>query len=254
MIILILSAIFNFHSFSQEILTFDEIRNANSSSPRAVKKHVVKKSKKSKNLEKELKETKEKLESYRYMAKMRVKTPLILSEIVIGEGESVGAKTVLGIMATNASTTITLNEIRGVDLPRDAKIRCQVISKYRRICGTCNRLIINGVGKDIKAELKNRDGTNCVIGSVSEDEEKYLTGMAVTELAKGALAISQSSIPTVGGNLIKSSAKTKLAQGGINLADTATDIFKEKYQTKEPIVTAPKGTEVIVQFNERVEL
>jgi hypothetical protein len=229
---------------ASDVLSFREIAKLQAKKINLYSKPVKKK----KSLKSELKEMKKKLESYRYMARMQLKTPLILSENIISEATMIGAVTTQAIMASNTPKTTILSNIQGVDLPLDTKILCLVHAKYKRICGTCNRIIISGIGYDINAELQNKDGSSCVIGKLSDDKEKYLTGILISEMAQGALALSQSSIPTISGNLIESTAKNKIAAGLINTGSEATDLLKEEYQTSEPIVTLAPNTQVIVQF------
>lgn len=246
-------------AFGAKTLTFDEIKLIQSAITKekvvtSKKTKKVNKGKSKKAIQKELNETKEKLESYRYMAKMQLKKPFIMSEVFIGEGEYLGAKTSLTIMATNTASVITLDSIVGVDLPEGVKVLCQVIAKYKRVCGVCTRLIIDGRGIDILADLKNKDGSNCALGDMTDGKEKYLTGIMATELAQGALAISQSSIPTSQGNIIRNSADNKIKQGLINTAQTTVDLLKEEYKTHEPIVMIKRGEKVVLQFRKAVRL
>lgn len=237
---------------SGNILTFDEINNKKAAPVRKTKKQAKKAN--SRSAEKELEETKKQLDAYRYRASLQIRKPIVLGAPMIGEGDLVGAKTAAGVMATNTPTKIYLSNIVGVDLPTGSKISCTIIAKYKRVCGSCDRLIIDGRGIDISADLLNRDGSSCVIGELSSDGELYMTSIAISELAQGALAVSQSSIPTIGGNIIQNSAANKINQGLINVGGEATEMFKEKYKTEEPIVLVKRKTDVIVQFNERVEL
>lgn len=207
-----------------------------------------------KSYKKELDEANKKLEAYRHYTRIRYKTPLILEEFAIGEGDYVGAISDKAIFATSIPSTVTFSNIQGANLPKSAKVMCEVYTKFKRICGNCTRLIINGKGQDIKAELNNRDGSSCIIGKVIDAEEKYMTGILISEMAKGALAVSQTSLPTLGGNVVENTTRNKLAQGLLNTADKATDIMSEKFKTQEPLVTFPRGQNVIIQFKEGVNL
>ena len=242
-------------SFASEILTFKEI-NAIKKGHKVskTKKKTISKSKSNTKLQKELDETKKILEGYRYVDSIRSKRPLIMSSTMINEADYIGATSLLAIMATNTPTRTSFTNLMGVDLPKDSKILCDVFTKYKRICGDCTRIIIHGKGHTIKAKLHNKDGSICTTGKVSDDKEKYLTGILLTEMAKGALAVSQSSIPTISGSIIKNTAKNKIAQGLINTGDEATDLMRKEYETTESIVTLDKGQQVVIQFIEEFKL
>lgn len=229
-------------------LTYKEIRNQMNPKKRSFKK------KKTVDYKSELEETKKKLESYRYIEKLRTNRPFILKESVIEEAKLIGAKTLMSIRASNLPSKVILSNLEGVNLPVESKIICSVIAKTKRICGACDRIIINGIGYDIQARLHNIDGSHCAIGELSDDGELYLTGIALSELSKGALSVSQSSIPTVGGNLVQENVKNKLIQGGINVGDEATDIFREKMRTTEPIVFLKRGKRVSIFFEKGLSL
>lgn len=245
---------------SDSTLTFDEIKLIQSAikKEKIVKKRPIKRKRKTfasnSKKDKELEKLQKELQFRRELDKELLKQPLILSSVIIGEGEFLKATASLGAMATNSQSNLILSNIVGADLPKGSKISCQVIAKYKKVCGTCDRLIIDGVGFDIQADLLNRDGTQCAIGKIADDKELFLTGIAISEIAQGALTVSQSSIPTVGGNIIEASAKNKIAQGLINTGSTATDLLREEFTTREPIVILPQNTNVLVQFKRRVEL
>lgn len=245
---------------SDSTLTFDEIKLIQSAikKERTVKKRPSKRKRKAfvsnSKKDKELEKLQKELEFRRELDKELLKQPLILSSIIIGEGEFLKATASLGAMATNTQSNLILTDIVGTDLPKGSKISCQIIAKYKRVCGTCDRLIIDGEGFDIQADLLNRDGTQCAIGKIADDKELFLTGIAISEIAQGALAVSQSSIPTVGGNIVEASAKNKIAQGLINTGSAASDLMREEFTTREPIVILPQNSSVLIQFKRRVEL
>lgn len=241
----------------EHTLTFEEIEKM-TATKKEKKSKVLRKIKvqtESKSeLKKQLKEAQKLLDAHRYVAKMQLKRPLILKETLIKEAQMIGAKTLQAIMASNTKSSVILSNLKGIDIPNDSKLVCDVYAKYKRICGSCNRIIINGEGHNIEATLNNRDGSNCVIGKLSDDREKYLTGVAFSQMAQGALAISQSSIPSIGGSIIENTARNKISQGIINTADEATELMKEEYQTSESIVTLPPNSEVIVLFKKGFSL
>lgn len=249
---------------NESTLTFDEIKLIQSSikKERLITKNKAKKrtkrqpSRKVLNAksQKELESLRKEITFRKELDKQLLKKPVILSSVVIGEGEYLKATASLGAMATNSQSNLILNNIVGADLPKGSKISCQIVAKYKRVCGVCDRLIIDGQGHDIKADLLNRDGTQCAIGNIADDKELFLTGIAVSELAQGALAISQTSIPTVGGNLIQNTARNKITQGLINTGNEATELMKDEFRTREPIVILPQNSTVLVQFKRRVEL
>jgi hypothetical protein len=231
-------------------LTFKEIKKEQGQKQRKLKsKRNIKKVSKS-----EFERTKKLLEAYRYRASLQQNNPIILTKNIINEADFIGARTTQAILATNTKGMTVLSHLEGADLPEGTKILCDVYTKYKRICGDCTRIIINGKGHDIQASLHNKDGSNCVIGQVSDDKEKYLTGIFLSEMAKGAIALSRSSIPTIGGNLIRNNARNKIGQGLINTAGEVTELMKEEYQTSEPIVTYPANSKVIVQFRKGFSL
>ena len=244
-----------------EILTFDSINTQMAGTEKVKAKPKTNSPNNGKEYRKdikvlrdELKETRKKLDSYRYVTGLQMSKPFIMKEEIVGPAEIIGATTQLSIRATPQPSTVLLTDLKGSDLPADAKIECEVVGKYKRICGQCSRLILDGKSHQIRAELRNRDGSNCAIGELSDDGETYMVGVAFSELAQGALAISQTSIPTVGGNLIENSASNKLRQGAINLAGEGTEIFKERMRTQEPIVFLERGSQVAVYFIEGVNL
>lgn len=237
-------------SASEFVLTFDEIK---SSKFKKVKKKKIRKTR-HKNYKKELDLANKKLEAYRYVTKMQLRSPIVMSSLLINEADQLGATTIQKIMATNSPSQVILSKLIGVSLPKNSKVVCQVIAKFKRICGECTRIIVDGKGHDIMATLYNKDGSQCVIGKVSDDKEKYLSGILISEMAQGALALSQSSIPTVGGNLISNTGSNKVSQGLINTGGELTSIMKEEYKTTEPIVTLDKGSRVIVQFKKEFSL
>lgn len=245
-------------------LTFDEIKLIQSSikKDRTVTKGTEKiRTKRRSNRkslngkdQKELESLRQEIAFRKELDKQLLKKPVILSSIVIGEGEHLKATASLGAMATNSQSNLILSNIEGIDLPKGSKISCQIVAKYKRVCGVCDRLIIEGEGHDIKADLLNRDGTQCAIGNIADDKELFLTGIAISELAQGALAISQTSIPTIGGNLVQDTARNKITQGLINTGSEATELMKDEFRTREPIVILPQNSTVLVQFKRRVEL
>jgi len=254
-IIFLLNSLFVFSD--EYVLTFDEITTSMSGPKRTSDKGIKKKKSRSNNnsaLKKELKEANELLESYRYMAKNQLRDPIIMMENVVEEADIIGGSNSLTIRATSVPTPTVVTNLKGTDLPSDAKIVCNIYTKYKRVCGRCNRLIINGEGHDIDASLYNRDGSNCAIGELSDDGESYLVGIGITEMVKGAAALSQSSIPTVGGNIIEASAKNKILQGLINTSDEATDLMKDQFETKEPIVLIKRNSNLAIYFNKGVKL
>lgn len=205
-------------------------------------------------LKKELDATSKKLEAYRYIDSLRANTPIIDDGFFIGEGQLIGAKIEIGVLATNVAKMISVVSFRGVDLPKGSKIRCSVYAKYKRVCGKCNRLVINGVGQTIDADLLNRDGTQCVIGELIDGKDRYISGILLSEAASGAISLAQSSVPTVGGNLVKVSAKNALIQAGLNTGEAVTDLMKKEYESSESLVLLKSGSDVIISFNTGVNL
>lgn len=243
-----------------EILTFEDIsrslsKNRKTTSVKA-KGHegVISRVLETKRLRRQLEETKKKLNSYRYITKLQLNGPYIMKDSVVREADLIGAVNEFAIYATTTPKRVVLTNLKGSDIPSDAKIVCQVFTKYKRICGLCNRLIINGKGQDIDAELYNRDGSPCAIGKISDDGEDYLIGVGISALAQGALSVAQGSTPTAYGNVIQNTAKNQLSKGMQNVGSEATELFKEEYKTREPIVTLKRNSPVAVLFNKEVTL
>ena len=185
---------------------------------------------------------------------MQRKEPIILSSILITEAQMIGASTIQAIVATSSQKMTVLSNLEGVDLPEGTKIICQVYVKYKRICGECKRIVIEGVGHNIEATLNNKDGSSCAIGNLSDGKEKYLTGIMLAEGAQAALSLSQTSIPTIGGNLLENTLKNKIGQVGINTGSAAADLMRQEYKTTEPIVTLQANSRVIIQFRKGFSL
>jgi len=239
-----------FNCLANETLTFAEIKRIQLKSKSLIKSNPTKKS----DLVKELSTVNKKLEAYREYARIRRKRPIMMKASLIAEADYIGAETTLAIMATSTIKTTVLSNLKGVDLPDDAKIICKVYAKYKRICGECTRIIINGVGHDIEAELNNKDGSSCVIGEISDDKEKYMTGILISEMAQGALAISQSSTPTIIGNIVQNTARNKINQGLQNTGRVATDLMKDEFKTSEAIITLAPNSPVVLLFKKGFEL
>jgi hypothetical protein len=237
-------------SYASNVLTYKEIANRNKKT--SEKSNTS--STKGKSYKKELELANKKLESYRYITKMQLKKPIIFKDVLVYESEFIGAKSLLAIRATNSPQLATFSSIEAKDITPENRILCNVMVKHKRVCGTCSRIIIDGVGHSINATLNNKDGSPCVVGEVSDDGETYLTGIAVSELAQGALSLSQSSIPTQFGNIVAPTSKNKIAQGLINVGEEASNLFKEEYQTRESIVTIAPHTPVVIQFNKEFSL
>jgi hypothetical protein len=237
------------------ILTFDEINHKLSGQKKeTVKEDTKKPTGKLSKLQKENEQLKDKLDAYRYVSRLQLNVPYILKEFAVNEADIIGATTSLSIRATSTGTPVTLTNIEGSNLPKDSKIICNVIVKYKRVCGPCTRIVIDGVGYDINAEIRNKDGSSCAIGELSDDGKKYLTGLAISEMAQGALAVSQSSLPTFGGNILENNASNRIKQGMINVGDETSDIFREKMRTQEPIVFISRGEKVAVYFKKGLRL
>ena len=252
-------------SFSHaQILTFEQISKELSKTPNpsnhsqkkseTKKEGIVDKVLGSRALRAELKETKKKLESYQYMAKLQMSGPVILKDKVINEADLIGAQNIVTIYATATPSKVILSNFKGADIPSDSKIVCRVFTKYKRVCGSCERLIINGEGHDISAELYNRDGSPCAVGELSDDGEEYLIGVGISELARGALAVSQSTNPTLLGNIVENTTKNQLNVGLQNVGSEATELFKEEYKTREPIVRLKRNSDVAIFFNKGLSL
>ena len=254
--IFILAFIFAFCDtlLSQE-LSFDEIRRVQSGLKKApVKKKKKRKNKEAESLKSKVKKLQNKLDAYRFIAKNQHSRPQFGENVIIEETQSIGATIPKATRATSTVSKIVLTDLKGVELPEGSKISCNVISKYKRVCGVCDRIIVEGKGYDIKATLNNRDGSNCVIGKLSDGKEKYLTGIFVSEMAQGALSISQSSRATIAGNIIENTASNKIREGLINSGDEVTDLMKEQFKTEEAIVSLPPFTDVVVQFDKGFSL
>ena len=118
----------------------------------------------------------------------------------------------------------------------------------------CDRLIIDGVGRDIKASLKHIDGSDCLLGELIDDKEKYIAGVAIYEMAKTALSLGQSSTVINGINVAENSVRNHVLKGVVNTGNEASEMMKEEFNTKEPIVMVSKGTKVIIQFNQGISL
>lgn len=254
--ILILLVTMIFNANASDILTFEEIKSLNRPKQKIkprVKRKLVKKSKR-KDLSKELELAKKKLKAYQYIASMQLKEPIIFNDVLVAESDYIGASSVLAVRASNSPQIAIFSSIKSDHLDPSSRIICNVMVKHRRVCGVCERIIIGGRGYDISATLNNKDGSACSVGKVSDDGEKYLTGVALSEMAKGALSIGQSAIPTPFGNILEATAKNQIKQGLINVGDEASEIFKEEYQTKEPIVTMAPNTPVVIQFTKAFSL
>ena len=235
---------------AEEILTFEEIKEASKKNSSSFIGDFSEK----RRLKKKLNETEKMLESYRYIEAQRIETPLIIDSNLIEEASYIGASTSLRILSTSERRAVVLSKLVGSSLPKDSKIVCEVFTKFRRICGECRRVIINGQGYDIDASLYNKDGSSCVIGKISDEKEKYLVGMTISEMASGALTLSQSTLPTPSGNIIQNTAGNQIKQGLINVGGEATEMFKEEYRTSEPIVTLPKDSRVLIYFKKEFKL
>ena len=242
-----------------EILTFDQIKLEMS----GVKKTETKKVKKektpkdnsnNKRLKKELEEANKKLDAYRYVNQLRSNKPFIMKELIVGDGDIIGGQTLLATRATATTSQLVVSNLVGTNLPKDAKIECTVITKYKRVCGPCTRLIIDGKATEIQAVLRNKDGSECAIGEISDDGQLYAAGTLLAEFSRGVLAVSQTALPTLGGNLVEASTKNKIKQGLINVGGEVSDQLSENLKTQEPVVFINKNERVTVYFVKGVEL
>lgn len=238
---------FTFEISAQEMLTLEQIKKAKTTKTKKKQANVQ-------ELQKELERVNKTLESYRFVSMMQGRDPIILEDPVVAEGDFIGGQTMLTIRATNQTSVALISNFQGSSLPKGSKIECEVFAKYKRACGFCSKLIVNGVGQDIEADLMNRDGSSCVIGKLSNHKEQYLTGIFAAEMAKGAIALSQTTAQIPGGEILQRSARNKLLEGLGNSSSAASDLMKEEYQTKEPIVTVERGTGVVLYFRKGVVL
>jgi len=93
-----------------------------------------------------------------------------------------------------------------------------------------------------------------VIGELIDGKDRYISGILLSEAATGALSLAQNSIPTVGGNLVRASAKNALIQAGLNTGQAVTDLMKKEYESSESLVLLKKNSDVMISFNEGINL
>jgi len=195
-----------------------------------------------------------KLNAYKIMALTRIDSMSVWeSGPKLRRGDMIPGELMLSVLSTNMGSPIIV-DVTHTSLPGGGKILCTGTTKHKRVMAYCDTLITPYDEIEINATLLDADGSHGMMGKISTGKEKYLAGIAMSEMAQGALTIMQDRTKTINGSFTNPSAKNAILQGLANTGNSATDIMKESMTTEEPKVFIQRGKRVIVFFNKTVRM
>lgn len=199
---------------------------------------------------KELDFYKARVRSLELMQKAKPTYPDIDDEFsLFNIGDLVGGKLMFSILSTNLGAPIVIIPDKKAGLPFGAKFHCQGSTKFKRVVGECNKLIIDGEVIPLSAQILADDGTYGLRGDFYSGQEEYVAGMIISEATKGLLAVQQTTLNTELGTVTTNTAKNAILQGLVNSADQTTDLLREQMQTKEPKVFVKSNTRAVLIIN-----
>jgi hypothetical protein len=180
------------------------------------------------------------------LAHIRVNTPYVWNKGALYKpGDMLPGTLSLSLLSTNLDAPIVIS----LDGPENRKVLCTGGTKHKRVIARCDRLLTLSGTTEINASLLETDGSLGLRGDVYTGKEEFIAGIIVSEMAKGALTVSQSRLNTSLGSTVAPTSKNMILEGLINTSNEVTDLMKEEMKTREPkiFVRAPKR--VIVFFN-----
>jgi hypothetical protein len=192
---------------------------------------------------------------YKSIAMMRLSTPYVWEEsTIIKATEVIRGRLKFSILSTNLASPMDISIPPCETFPDGAVIKCEGATSFRRVAGLCNHIVTPNYEVPIKAKILDLDGSFGLRGDkIYTGEEEFVAGIIASEMAQGAIAVSQYKQLSDLGLQAASIGKAQIAQGLINSADELTDILKEKMQSKIPKVFVEGGRDVLVYFDRTVE-
>lgn len=185
-------------------------------------------------------------EALKKLVDLKFQNPTIITEqSIFRPGEIINGELALSVLSSNLLAPIKIT-LKNSSLPKNSYALCSGATGNNRIQGTCSKIITPTNEYDISATILNSDGSAGLVGEIYSGKEEYIAGIIATSAASAMLSVSQDSVATTAGNLIKDTKSNKLKSAGIVSAEEINSLLKEEMTSKTPKVFAIKGTSALL--------
>ena len=135
------------------------------------------------------------------------------------------------------------------------ELRCLGYSFERRVTSRCDLLVKDGKEYQVDVELWDMDGADGVIADYYySGEEKAFISSSFASFMEGVLEVSKERIKTPFGEIGRNHAKNKILNGLSTIAEDARKKIVESGEKKIAISYVNSGKEVLIFFNQTVNL
>lgn len=161
------------------------------------------------------------------------------------------------VVSTNLESPLLVEVESNGLLPAKTLFSCKGVTKYKRVMGACNKLILPQKDEEYEVQvgLLNLDGSSGLSADeVYTGKEEYIAASIATAFSKGLIELKMERLASPLGELTANTAKNRVTNGLLNSLDETSNIMKDEMQTKEPKVYIKAGRPVLIYFFERFKL
>lgn len=143
-------------------------------------------------------------------------------------------------------------------LPIGTVFSCRGSIKHKRVFSACNRIILpdtNGEEFPVVVSILNLDGSAGVKADYYyTGKEEMVAGVLASAFIRGVVENSQERVATPLGQVTPDTVKNRFLTGTLSTTDQLTNMMTNEMKTREPKAYIEAGKNVLIFFNERLEL
>lgn len=163
------------------------------------------------------------------------------------------------VMSTNLESPMVVELVDSrSSLPVGTIFSCRGSTKHKRVFSACDRIILpeaNGEEYPVRVSVLNTDGSAGIKADYYySGKEEIIAGVVASAAIRGVVESSQERIATPLGQVTPDTVKNRYLNGLLGSTDEMTSMMREDMRTKEPKATIEAGKEVLIYFNERLEI
>lgn len=160
------------------------------------------------------------------------------------------------ILAMNVRPSTFIVRVSGEEPNlENAELRCQGMSFEKRVPSHCDLLVMEGSEHKVDVELWDLDGAQGIIADYyySGEEKTFLTS-SLASFMEGILNVAQDKITTPYGNIARNSDKNQVLGGLMGVARKTKEKVIESGEKNLSFAYVNSGKEVLVFFNQSLNL
>ena len=163
------------------------------------------------------------------------------------------------VVSTNLESPMVVELIdSNSTLPVGTIFSCRGSTKHKRIFSACDAIVLpdaNGAEYSVRVSILNLDGSAGLKADYFySGQEEMVAGVVASSFVRGVVENAQERVGTPLGQVTPDTVKNRYLTGVLSSTDELTSMMKQEMKTREPKAYIEAGKEVLIYFNERLEI